>query len=260
MDMYNSAEDNNNLSSFNFGLNLEAELRLAQHKEQYQDFEIQAKNTELFDESLLDESMLYFDDDVDEDSDLVIQIPELAEELHELKIEEANKKKELLENNNSITLKYNNFLTDKMKYLNNTVSSMGSIIEYQNNTMDTIMEQLNELKGVLNGISKDREQHKIEKETKKKTKVFQNKKEKVEEIKRNNGVFPIKTKILKKRDSFITLVNDENDNQVTDTKTVKEIQPENLFSGDEDIGFLRICKVMDIMIHDAYTAVTTIPL
>ena len=54
------------------------------------------------------------------------------------------------------------------------------------------------------------------------------------------------------------MVNDEIDNQFNDLKK-KEIQPESLFRDDEDIGFLRICKVMDIMIQDAYTSVTTIP-
>ena len=54
------------------------------------------------------------------------------------------------------------------------------------------------------------------------------------------------------------MVNDELDNKYNDLKN-KDIKPETLFKDDEDIGFLRICKVMDIMIQDAYTAVTTIP-
>jgi len=67
-----------------------------------------------------------------------------------------------------------------------------------------------------------------------------------------------KIKIHKRRDSFTTLVNDELDNQYSEL-IKKDIQPESLYKDDEDISFLRICKVMDIMIQDAYTSVTTLP-
>jgi len=75
--------EDNNISSFNFGLNLEAELRLAQHKEQYQDFEIKASNEELLEGEL---DPMYLSEN--EDDSLVIKIPELADELHEMKLKD----------------------------------------------------------------------------------------------------------------------------------------------------------------------------
>jgi len=239
--------EDNNVSSFNFGLNLEAELRLAQHKEQYQDFEVKASNEELLKEEL-DPS--YLSENVDDS--LVIKIPELADELHEMKLMEDSKRKEMLENSNSINLKYNNFLVEKMEYLKSSIINVGSMMEYQNTTMDTISGQLNEMKNVLDNITKEREQYKIERENKKKELLKNN----------TNNTIPLNTssknKNRRRRDSFITLVNDELDNKYNDLKN-KDIKPETLFKDDEDIGFLRICKVMDIMIQDAYTAVTTIP-
>jgi len=240
--------EDNNISSFNFGLNLEAELRLAQHKEQYQDFEVKATNEELLEEQL---DPMYLSENDDDDS-LVIKIPELADELQEMKLKEDNKRREMLENNNSINLKYNNFLVEKMEYLKSSIINVGSMMEYQNTTMDTINGQLKEMKNVLNDISKEREKYQIEKENKKK-----------ELIKKDKDNIPssstsIKIKSRRRRDSFTTLVNDELDSQYLDLKN-KDIQPESLFKDDEDIGFLRICKVMDIMIQDAYTSVTTIP-
>jgi len=240
--------EENNISSFNFGLNLEAELRLAQHKEQYQDFEVKASNEELLEEEL-DPTYLSENDD----DSLVIKIPELADELQEMKLKEDSKRREMLENNNSINLKYNNFLVEKMEYLKSSIINVGSMMEYQNTTMDTINGQLKEMKSVLDNITKEREQYKIERENKKK-----------ELLKKNNETVKLqpstsnKIKNRRRRDSFTTLVNDEIDNQFNDLKN-KDIQPESLFRDDEDIGFLRICKVMDIMIQDAYTSVTTIP-
>ncbi|OUM66299.1 hypothetical protein PIROE2DRAFT_6537 [Piromyces sp. E2] len=244
--------EDNNISSFNFGLNLEAELRLAQHKEQYQDFEVKASNEELFEEEL---DPMYLSDEVDDS--LVIKIPELADELHEMKLKEDSKRREMLENNNSINLKYNNFLVEKMEYLKSSIINVGSMMEYQNSTMDTICGQLNEMKGVLNNINKDREQYKIERENKKKELLEKNKSE-PSSATTPKSTISSKIKSRRRRDSFTTLVNDELDNQYSDLKN-KDIQPESLFKDDEDIGFLRICKVMDIMIQDAYTAVTTIP-
>jgi hypothetical protein len=243
--------EDNNISSFNFGLNLEAELRLAQHKEQYQDFEVKASNEELFEDEL--DPMYLSEEEVDDS--LVIKIPELADELHEMKLKEDSKRREMLENNNSKNLKYNNFLVEKMEYLKSSIINVGSMMEYQNSTMDTICGQLNEMKGVLDNINKDREQYKIERENKKKELLEKNKSEP------SSATTPTtsnKIKVRRKRDSFTTLVNDELDHQYSDLKN-KDIQPESLFKDDEDIGFLRICKVMDIMIQDAYTAVTTIP-
>ncbi|ORX85192.1 hypothetical protein BCR32DRAFT_241982 [Anaeromyces robustus] len=240
--------EDNNISSFNFGLNLEAELRLAQHKEQYQDFEVKASNEELLEEEL---DPMYLSEN--EDDSLVIKIPELADELQEMKLKEDSKRREMLENNHSINLKYNNFLVEKLEYLKSSIINIGSMMEYQTSTMDTIHGQLNEMKGVLDGINKEREQHKIERENKKKELLQKNKIELVATPASSNRI-----KSRRKRDSFTTLVNDELDNQYSDLKN-KDIQPESLFKDDEYIGFLRICKVMDIMIQDAYTSVTTIP-
>ncbi|KAL6596797.1 acetyl-CoA synthetase-like protein [Neocallimastix californiae] len=62
-----------------------------------------------------------------------------------------------------------------------------------------------------------------------------------------------------RRDSFITLINDEFDNKYNDLKK-KLLNQKTLSKDDEDTGFLKIlCKVMDIMIQDAYNSVTTIP-
>jgi len=130
--------EDNNISSFNFGLNLEAELRLAQHKEQYQDFEVKASNEELFEDEL--DPMYLSEEEVDDS--LVIKIPELADELHEMKLKEDSKRREMLENNNSKNLKYNNFLVEKMEYLKSSIINVGSMMEYQNSTMDTICGQV----------------------------------------------------------------------------------------------------------------------
>ncbi|ORX44378.1 hypothetical protein BCR36DRAFT_586234 [Piromyces finnis] len=246
--------ENNNISSFNFGLNLEAELRLAQHKEQYQDFEVKASNEELFEEEL---DPMYLSEEEIDDS-LVIKIPELADELQEMKLKEDSKRRELLENNNSINLKYNNFLVERMEYLKSSIINVGSMMEYQNSTMDTICGQLNEMKNVLQNINKEREQYKIKRENKKKELIENNKIEISKNVPTTISITSNKIKSRRRRDSFTTLVNDELDNQFSDSKS-KDIQPESLFKDDEDIGFLRICKVMDIMIQDAYTAVTTIP-
>jgi len=131
--------EDNNISSFNFGLNLEAELRLAQHKEQYQDFEVKASNEELLEEEL--DPMYLSDNEVDDS--LVIKIPELADELQELKMKEDSKRREMLENNNSINLKYNNFLSEKLEYLKSSIINISSMMEYQNTSMDTICGQVN---------------------------------------------------------------------------------------------------------------------
>jgi len=131
--------EDNNISSFNFGLNLEAELRLAQHKEQYQDFEVKASNEELLEEEL--DPMYLSDNEVDDS--LVIKIPELADELQELKMKEDSKRREMLENNNSINLKYNNFLSEKLEYLKSSIINIISMMEYQNTSMDTICGQVN---------------------------------------------------------------------------------------------------------------------
>jgi len=240
--------EDNNISSFNFGLNLEAELRLAQHKEQYQDFEVKASNEELLEEQL---DPMYLSEN--DDDSLVIKIPELADELQEMKLKEDNKRREMFENNNSINLKYNNFLVEKMEYLKSSIINVGSMMEYQNTTMDTINGQLSEMKNVLNNITKEREQHRIERENKKRELLEKNK-----EVIPETSSTPNKIKSRRRRDSFTTLVNDELDSHYYDLKN-KDIQPESLFKDDEDIGFLRICKVMDIMIQDAYTSVTTIP-
>jgi len=68
-----------------------------------------------------------------------------------------------------------------------------------------------------------------------------------------------KNKNYRRRDSFITLINDEFDNKYNDLKK-KLLNQKTLSKDDEDTGFLKIlCKVMDIMIQDAYNSVTTIP-
>jgi len=163
----------------------------------------------------------------------------------------------MLENNNSINLKYNNFLVEKMEYLKSSIINVGSMMEYQNSTMNTICGQLTEMKDVLNNITKEREQQKIERDNKMKALLGkQNKNESPTSA--TTPTTSSKLKIRKRRDSFTTLVNDELDNQYSDLKN-KDIQPESLFKDEEDIGFLRICKVMDIMIQDAYNSVTTIP-
>jgi len=133
--------EDNNISTFNFGLNLEAELRLAHHKEQYQDFEVKASNEELLEEEL-DPTYLSENDD----DSLVIKIPELADELQEMKLKEDSKRREMLENSSSINLKYNNFLVEKMEYLKSSIINVGSMMEYQNTTMDTINGQVCYLK------------------------------------------------------------------------------------------------------------------
>jgi len=245
--------EDNNISSFNFGLNLEAELRLAQHKEQYQDFEVKASNEELLEEEL--DPMYLSDNEVDDS--LVIKIPELADELQELKMKEDSKRREMLENNNSINLKYNNFLSEKLEYLKSSIINISSMMEYQNTSMDTICGQLTEMKGVINDINKEREQNKLERENKMK-KLLEKNNPGTSSSKTPSTTLSNKIKIHKRRDSFTTLVNDELDNQYSEL-IKKDIQPESLYKDDEDISFLRICKVMDIMIQDAYTSVTTLP-
>ncbi|KAL6597222.1 hypothetical protein U3516DRAFT_564733 [Neocallimastix sp. 'constans'] len=196
---------------------------------------------------------------------------------------------------------YNKFMMEKMHYLETTVETIQTLMEYHNYTIETIMGQIDEMKDLIIKIENEQNKQRIEKEK--------------ELQERNNELSARRPqesetaqRSLNRKDSFTTVstaVNDENallnnipqasnSNENDDASSVKAIpdttdennesneegnepKPEqgstSLFDEiynseeaniimdeyDNNTDFLRICKTVDFLIQDAYTAIMYIP-
>lgn len=191
---------------------------------------------------------------------------------------------------------YNKFMMEKMHYLETTIETIQTLMEYHNYTIETIMGQIDEMKDLIVKIEKEQNRQRIEKE-----KEMEEKRNEEMTAKRQAEAA---SKSLNRKDSLTTVstaLNDEsallNNTQISsvneDTSSVKanpdiseeingesedgEPKPEqgstSLFDEiynseeanvildefDNNTDFLRICKTVDFLVQDAYTAIMYIP-
>jgi len=212
---------------------------------------------------------------------------------------------------------YNKFMMEKMHYLETTIETIQTLMEYHNYTIETIMGQIDEMKDLIIKIEKEQNKQRLEKE-----KELEERNEELSTRRRQEEEATQRS--LNRKDSLTTVttaVNDENallnnnhasnsnsnsnsnnnnsnnnNNNINDdassVKAIPDTTDENNGTNEEGNGepkpeqgstslfdeiynseeaniimdeydnntdFLRICKTVDFLIQDAYTAIMYIP-
>jgi len=188
---------------------------------------------------------------------------------------------------------YNKFMMEKMHYLETTIETIQTLMEYHNYTIETIMGQIDEMKDLIIKIEKEQNKQRLEKE-----KELEERNEELSARRRQENEAAARN--LNKKDSLTTIttaVNDENallnntqanniNDDASSVKAIPDTSDENNEDGepkpeqgstslfdeiynseeanildeyDNNTDFLRICKTVDFLIQDAYTAIMYIP-
>jgi len=202
---------------------------------------------------------------------------------------------EVVKDDDDFITSYNKYMMEKMHYLETTIETIQTLMEYHNYTIETIMGQIDEMKDLIIKIEKEQNRQRLEKE------------KECEELsarRRQENETGLRT--LNRKDSLTTVstaVNDENAllnnsqvNNINDDASSVKVIPDteenngeanadnengepkeqgstSLFDEiynseeaniimdeyDNNTDFLRICKTVDFLIQDAYTAIMYIP-